>query len=519
MRGLPLAAAVTGLALLTFIQFPGHTWLQQDSQIYAPILEHLRDPSVLRNDPVAQHPHVAFTLYDEVALALRRLTGAGFREVLQAQQIATRALGIWGLYLLAEALGLSLWPALGVAAICSLGALIAGPQVLTFEYEPTPRAFAVPLLFCAIGLASRQRWMAASLAGAAAFLYHPPTTIPFWAIFGILLVMRGKWRELAVPVAAAVLLLVAARLQGDGNTPFFARLGPFDEQVQRFRASYVWISTWPLSHILHHALLLAVVVAAFLRIRGKAGVEASAFLLGLPIIGILSMPASWVLLERMKWSLIPQVQPMRALLFIAIFAQLLAAVAAFRAPTRIEAFAWFTVAFLASVQPVLAGPWASRGAVVALALGAICCIGPGFALPAALAAFFLFPTIGGIRNYPHLHSAELAELSAWARTSTPKDAVFLFADAGRGLDSGIFRSEGLRAVYVDWKAGGQVNYLSAFGEQWWFRWQQTLARRFRPSDLSRYGGLGIQYVVLQPKNRVAAVPEFANFRYLVYRVQ
>src|ERR1019366_8508439 len=28
----------------------GHTWLQQDSQIYVPILEHLRDPAVLRND-------------------------------------------------------------------------------------------------------------------------------------------------------------------------------------------------------------------------------------------------------------------------------------------------------------------------------------------------------------------------------------------------------------------------------------------------------------------------------------
>src|SRR6266568_2080341 len=112
------------LALLTFFQFPGHTWLQQDSQIYVPILEHQRDAAVLRNDLLVQHPHVAFTLYDETALALRAIAGAGFREVLAAQQIPTRALGIWGLLLMAEALGLAGAPALLVAAICSLGALI-----------------------------------------------------------------------------------------------------------------------------------------------------------------------------------------------------------------------------------------------------------------------------------------------------------------------------------------------------------------------------------------------------------
>src|SRR5437764_7589745 len=122
-----VAAAVAGLALLSFFQFPGHTWLQQDTQIYAPILEHQRDPSLLRNDLIAQHPHDAFTIYDEVAIALRRVTGQGFREVLEFQQIVTRALGIWGLALLAEAFGLSALEALAVAAICSLGINIAGP--------------------------------------------------------------------------------------------------------------------------------------------------------------------------------------------------------------------------------------------------------------------------------------------------------------------------------------------------------------------------------------------------------
>ncbi|MDQ6705638.1 MAG: hypothetical protein M3Z85_06710, partial [Acidobacteriota bacterium] len=61
--------ALVAITLLTFFQFPGHTYLQQDTQIYNPILEHLWDGSVLRNDILVQRPHVAFTLYDEVALA------------------------------------------------------------------------------------------------------------------------------------------------------------------------------------------------------------------------------------------------------------------------------------------------------------------------------------------------------------------------------------------------------------------------------------------------------------------
>jgi len=154
MKRLGLAAACGAIALLTCFQFPGHTYLQQDSQIYLPVLEHLHDPTVLRNDILVQHSHEAYTLYDEAALALRGITGAGFREVLISEQLLTRALGIWGLFLIAQALGLGIAPSMVVALIVSLGAMVPGPQVLTVEYEPTPRALAVPLLFCAIGLAA-----------------------------------------------------------------------------------------------------------------------------------------------------------------------------------------------------------------------------------------------------------------------------------------------------------------------------------------------------------------------------
>src|ERR1017187_5801569 len=262
---------------------------------------------------------------NETARALRAATGAGFGEVLAAQQIATRALGIWGLLLMAEALGLAFAPALLVAAICSLGALIPGPEVLTFEYEPTPRAFAVPLLVCAIGLSAHRRHLAAGAAAAAAFLYHPPTALPFWGVYFILALWPHAQRRARlaalIPLAAAVpLLWAAARAQsasGDAQR-VFARLDSSQEFLQRMRTAYVWVSTWAAATIGHHLLILAVLVAAFMRIRPAVGVELRVLLLGLAALGLLTMPLSWLLLEQFHWGLVPQVQPMRALLFLTL---------------------------------------------------------------------------------------------------------------------------------------------------------------------------------------------------------
>ena len=85
MKQLWVAAVIGALTLVSFFQFPGHTWLQQDTQIYVAIMEHERDPRVLANDILVAESHVAFTLYDEIALAARKVTGLGFREVLETQ--------------------------------------------------------------------------------------------------------------------------------------------------------------------------------------------------------------------------------------------------------------------------------------------------------------------------------------------------------------------------------------------------------------------------------------------------
>jgi hypothetical protein len=542
------AAGILALTALTWFEVPGHTWLQQDTQIYVPILEHLRDPAVLRRDILVERPHVSFTLYDETARILVRITGLGFREVLEGEQIVTRALGIWGLYLMAAALGFSAPASLLVAGIISLGATIAGPAVLSFEIEPDPRGFAVPLLFLAIGLVAHDRYLAAGVAASVAFLMHPPTVIPFW---GVYLVMAGcgaglqscgrrprrplmRRLQAFIPLAAACIVLAAAARFQEGASEaqlFFTRIAPLIESLQRMRVPYSWISEWWRDWLPHYLVLYAASLLAYARLRGRVPLNLRFFPIGLPLVGILSVPASYILLENMKWVLIPQVQPMRALLFVTVIAEFSGAAAgivAAEARRYLEAFAWFALVYLIPLNTsVTAVPsWNRALAAALLATGACFAAfaearkyrwsGAGMAC-VAIAAFFVVPTLGGVSTHPRLHTPELTQLSAWARASTPPDAVFLFADAGKRLEPGIFRSEAVRAVYVDWKGGGQVNYLPDLGEQWWARWQQVLATPFDARNVARYGALGIDYIVLSPRNRLPGLtPVFENTAYLVY---
>ena len=443
--------------------------------------------------------------------------------MLAAQQIVTRALGIWGLLLMAEALGLAFAPALLVAAICSLGALIAGPSVLTFEYEPTPRAFAVPLLFCAVGLAAHRRYLAAGVAAAAAFLYHPPTALPFWGVYLVLALWphgerRARLAGLVPLAVAAALLWVAARTQSASGEAqrVFARLDAGQEFLQRMRTAYVWISAWPAATIVHHLLVLC----DFRRgIRARPpgwrrGIAHSAAGAGgartyspcrfpgccwSSSIGVWYRRCSRCACFCFSRSACSSSLPPPGAVAIAA-----------RRPA--EAFAWFAFAYLLPLQPVLTGPFVwSR-------VDARHRAGRGYRLRGArrnsLGArgrrrrllrdpdrWAAWSTTRGCTR-PSLRS-----FSAWARANTRRDAVFVFPGVNRGLAPGIFRSEALRAVYVDWKGGGQVNYLKDLGEQWWFRWRQT--RNFKPADLPQYGASGISYVVLQePLPAGGAIPEF-----------
>lgn len=525
MKALWLGAAAVLITLFGFFLFPGHTYLQSDTQIYLPMLERLNNPALFTRDIVALRPHLSLTIYDETALWLKRLTHADFQWVLEAEQLAFRALAVCGLMFIALRCGLSGLQAFFVAAIVSLGATINGAAVLTVEYEPVPRGFAISLLVFALGLIARENYVAAGIAASVAFLYHAPTTIPFWALAFLLAIARRlRWTIFAPLAIAAALLAILTRLQppGDETASLLRRLDPFQETMQRLRTSYDFVSTWIFNVRIDYAVQALLCAAAFWRVGKLVPRPLRDFLWGLPLAGIVSVPVSWLLLENRHWALIPAWQPARAILFVSLIAALLASIAAIRAPAFLERALWLTAAFLLPMQHAMVGRtielkplyFAAALAIVTAAIAAV----RKEALPvAAILAFWAIPQSRLVENYPRVETPELRGLADWARASTPEQALFLFPDSGTNLAPGIFRARALRGLYVDWKSGGQVNYFPEFSHEWWRRWVETGSGRWSAAtqDFPRLTVMGVDYVVLK-KPIPGAAPLFRNGAYSVY---
>ncbi len=543
-----IALTIAVMTALGFLVFPGHTWLQSDTQVYAPMLERLYDPAVLQRDFMVERPHMAFTIYDEVAVGLRRMTGLGFREILTAQQLLFRALGLLGVFLIVNSFGVGRRLSLLATGIFALGATIWGPTVLTIEYEPVPRAFSMALILFAVGLEARGWPLAAGAAASVAFLYHGGTTFPYWICYIVLVlwpaersVRRHRMLGLAPLAAVAAVLGLLALVQPDRAHSLlrFERIEEWWEQVLRMRASYIWVSLWHPRWYWHYGILAAVTAAAFWRVRRFEPADLRVFLTGLPVAGLLSLPLSYWLLEVSKSTLAPQVQPLRAVLFITVAAGLLCSVAGIRAAQagrRLEGFLWLAVALAIptarAVQdifvPNLRDPAILRLVllVVCLSAGALLVVwgetaGRRWRTPVWAGfigvPFLLYPALGGVQNYGPMRAAGLEELSRWARTSTPPEAVFLFPDAGRDSYPGVFRARALRPVYVDWKSGGQANYQKDLAALWVERWRALMAPRYRPNDPRVYADRGIDFVVVRNVNRPAnGQPVHENSAFSVY---
>ncbi len=511
-----VAAAILAITALSFFVFPGHTYLQQDTQIYVPILEN-QWSGALSKDMLVQRPHVNFTLYDELTNSLRWLTRAPLAVVLEGEQLVFRALGFVGIYLIAVALELDAMSAIVVTAIVALGATITGPAVLTIEYEPTPRAFAVPLLLLAVGLALRERFLWAGLAGGCAILLHAPTVWPFLISQLSLIAIRKRAALSLIPMGVAATMLAWIGLAQAVAEPqhLFGILPAAQEQLQRMRAGYNYVSTWWAVWMGQYLVFAGVAALGLWRLRVRR--EPWLVLGSLVLAGLGSIPVSWLLLEHFRLSVIPQIQPARALLFVTEISVLVSAAAgcsAANARRWMEAAVWFWFAlwvptgsylFLWPELRVLAVVFGfglalaatSRGARLAAAL----LLAPAMAIPA------------GIVNYRNVQTGDLNALAVWARSQTRSDAVFAFPEAGRDRSPGWFRSTAMRTVFVDWKAGGQLNYLEDFGYEWWRRWQAVMQH---PRSMAGYRALGIDFLVLPGDSPEAGPPVFTNPRYRVY---
>ena len=515
-----LTLAIGAIALCGMLVFPGRTWLQADTQIYIPMFERLWDPTLYANELIASRPHLAWTIYDDTALLARSLTHASFERILLVEQFLFRALAILGVYLIGRRFAESHAIALLMAAIVSLGATILGPSVLSFEYEPVPRGFAISLLFCAIGLAIHGETVWASVLASLAFLYHAPTTVPFWLLFGIVILKTRRWSALLPPMGAAAALALFARLQADvtESQRFLDRIPPAIQELQRLRAPYNWVSLWSDLYFDHYAIVFIIGMAALIRIRRRMDFTARVFFAGLPVIGMLSMPLSYLMLEYASLAIAPQWQPARGVLFVTVCAVILCYLAAADiAPRRKwEAFLWLLLPFVIPIHRQVQGPYEMHHNILIPLLAALATAALAWsrlqvvaAAATYIAAIALIPTYGQVTNFAKIHSPALDDLSAWARQSTPKDTVFLFPSPAKNLEPGIFRVKALRAVYVDWKAGGQVNYFSDLGLEWWRRWQQVGIRNEIPPGAARY------IVYKTPTAPQSPAPAYQNAIYTV----
>ena len=566
------------LALLSYFQYPGHIYLESDTQIYVPMFERFENLGLLGRDPMAVRAHTAFTLYDELVRAARRVTGLPLEAALGVLHVVVRVTLLAGVFLITRAMGLSEGLALACAGVYALGGVVRGPSVLLVEYEPVPRAFALGPVALGIGFAAHRRYLAAGLAGAAAFLLHATTAAPFWAVYAVLLFvpdepeeMKARLRGLMPLAAAALALKVAAALQPGVGEPQ-ALLGRVDEaweRLLRMRAAYVWVSEWPSIYFWQYAAMLAAAAAAYWRLRHFIQPVLRFFVTGLVALGVASLPVSYLLLEKLKGAMLPQIQPLRTILFLEMFTMLLALVMAFELACKQQrpaAAAWWAALALAvgvdarllfvlapvAIAWLSSSPWRWAGVAAAGAIAwskpfgmalwkesyrgellVVLLLAAGMGTAASLlvrrraagaamaavviAAFFLIPGKARFHWSGQPQNPELGAVSDWARWQTDVNAVFLFADAGRGIDPGIFRARAARALYVDWKGGGQMNFFHEFSRIWWFRWQETLAEPFRAERLPRFRELGIDYVVLSPKSRLPdRPPVFENSKYLLY---
>ena len=524
-------AILTGYGLW---MVPGSTYLLSDTQIYVPMLDRISDPTFFTRELVAQRQHLSLTIYDETALAAKWISGLDYESILGAMQALSRLLGLYGLLLVATAMGLAEVPAMLIPAVVGLGTAIHGPAVLTVELEPVPRGIAVMLSLLALGLAMHGRNRSAGLAGGVAFLFHAPAVVPFLVAFALFQLWQRDLRPLSWILAAVVVSVAFAVLQPGvvEKQQFFSQIDPDWEKLQRMRASYNWLGMWKPWFFWNFAANGLVAALALARIWKHLGVRARFYALALPLIGLLSLPLGWLLMEHYKWALMAQVQPARSVLFTVVMALTLsiaAALFALRDSKWIEAALWLVPAMFTVLHGYLWESFAFPLTDLQMTGLAICAAmlagwfasrklwASGLIVAVAVLTGWLRQDVLKRSNYTPLENADLTAAARWTRENTAKDAMFLLPELARSGESGIFRVRAQRALFVDWKIGGQVNYSRELSFEWWRRMQLVDDKK---RTFESWRSEGVDYVVLKAPTPFASGSEvFRNARYAIYKIR
>lgn len=536
-----LCLAIFAAAWLEFTVFPGHSYLEGDTQLYLPMLERVDAPGLLSRDLVATSAALSLTAYDEATLLLHKAGHQTFRRALLGQQLLFRLAALLGIFLLARATGLSRLFSFVVAAIVNLGAALAGPAVFLTDREPLPGPFALALTLLAMGLLARELPLLAGVAGGLAFLYDPMLALPFWCVLLVAFFLDGGMRRLArpmLPVFLVFVLLLAnlAQLQpGTSGEPMLARIPRQLALFQRSYAPHLYVSAWPAGEVYQLLALFIFGLWAASRCWPLLPACFRWLLLGTALCGVLSIPISYVLLDENHFAWMARLQPARALLFGAAASALLFGLAGMRAilqRSAWEALGWFFLLFMLPANCGVFDIWrltsaqrlsrfaivfALAGVLTGLLLGLATGAGRFLVLAAPVLAALVLARIPGLRPAPIPMRPAIAELAQWADASTWGSSVFLFPDAGRARYPGVFRAQSRHALWVDWKSAQGVAYSEAAAARWQERWRDTMEDGFSIVGLERMLPLPIDYYVLRRRNQLGGARQaFANKDFVVY---
>lgn len=488
MRRVLLMVGLLACASIEFLFYPGHSYLQGESQLLVPMLERLQFPGLLSRDLVATHPVLRYTAYDETTLALVRVGHSSLERALAWQLFGARLAALVGAFLLASACGAGRFTSLAVAGIAGLGSALPAISIFTSDSEPVPYAIALGWIVLATGLAVKGRIMGAGLTASVALLYSPAIAIPWW----LSLLGAAAWRKLSRPLLrpllttfaiAGLLLANLAQLQpgAPGGNALFSTVSASWEALLNLRTPGALVKTW----IGHEGWLFAAVVVTGLCAIFRRGESLKPtprrLLTAIMIVALFSMPFGWMVEKFFPWALWLHFEPERSL-------------------------AAATVVCLVLVMTASSVAWDKRYRYEALVWG--------------IAALSLLATPLLLRRNnrgPVFSERTLQALSDWAQHSTWGGSMFLFTGVGTQTDAGKFRALSLRPVYVDWESGELSRYYPDAALEWRARWDRVHAQSPAIKAMTSLLGEPIDYYVMAKSGRLpSAVPVFATDELVVY---
>jgi len=526
-----LCLAIFGAAWLEFTVFPGHSYLEGNTQILLPLVERADAPGLLSRDLVATSGSLALTAYDEATLLLHQAGRLPLRKALEGQQFAFRVAALFGLFMLARATGLDYLFAFIIAALIELGATVAGANLFLTDREPVPGAFAFSLVLLAMGLLARQAPLLAAIAGGLAFLYDPVLASPFWFVLLVAFTFdRGMRRVVRpmLPVFFIFVLLLAnlAQLQpGTAAEPVLTRVSSHLAAFQRTYTPELYVSAWHAGDIEQILGLFTLGLWAAVRCRLLLSGCFRWLVLGTALCGLISIPLSYLLLDLGHLAWAARLQPTRMLLFSVAASALLFALAGMKAMRErlvYEALGWFLLLFSLPISKGIfeflrVTPIALALASAAFLTGLLLRFATGRLRFLALASPVFTVWLLWHMKERQVTTPSTAELAAWADASTWGSSIFLFPDAGRAAYPSVFRVQSRHGLWVDWATARGVVYSDAVAARWEERWRDTMAGGFSADRIERMLALPIDYYVVRGGHRLQGARQaFSTRDFVVY---